>query len=153
MWIACYLTCLVKIVVILAGDFNVDLMKIDQLHSSNVFFITLMVHQLLPTILRPARITSSTTTLIDNNILYDRPDFLIVMCGIVDHLPILFRTDLRPLRSPFQFLKTSRLINEKTITCFRESLINYDWSEILLLCSYNDLSSAYETCIHNYRML
>src|SRR6218665_3387508 len=77
-----------------------------------------------------------------------------MLCDISDHFPILFCIDLRPSKSRNQLSMTSRLIYEKTITCFGESSISYDWSEILLHCSnINDSSSAYETFTRNYTML
>jgi len=77
-----------------------------------------------------------------------------MLWDISDHFPILFCIDLRPSKSRNQLSMTSRLIYEKTITCFGESSISYDWSEILLHCSnINDSSSAYETFTRNYTML
>ena len=142
--------------IILAGDFNVDLMKVDHHYPTSVFFNTLMSHQLLPTILRPTRITASTATLIDNiftNILSDSQDSSVVMCDISDHLPILFHTDLRPSKPSKQFTLPNRLVNEKTITSFRESLTNCDWSDVMYYCSNNDPSSAYKAFLYNYTML
>ena len=52
--------------VILLGDFNVDLMKYDNHHSTNEFLDSLSSHLFLPHITQPTRIRDSSKTLIDN---------------------------------------------------------------------------------------
>ena len=52
--------------VILFCDFNVDLMKYDNHHSTNEFLDFLSSHLLLPHIIQPTRIRDSSKTLIDN---------------------------------------------------------------------------------------
>ena len=48
------------------GDFNVDLMKIDDDPNSSTFFDTLTSNLFVPHIVHPTRVTSTTKTLIDN---------------------------------------------------------------------------------------
>ena len=52
--------------VILLGDFNVDLMKDDNHHSTNEFLNSLSSHLFLPHITQPTRIKDTSKTLIDN---------------------------------------------------------------------------------------
>ena len=52
--------------VILLGDFNVDLMKYDNHHSTNEFLDSLSSHFFLPHITQPTRIRDSSKILIDN---------------------------------------------------------------------------------------
>ena len=52
--------------VILLGDFNVDLMKYDNHHSTNGFLDSLSLHLFLPHITQPNRIRDTSKTLIDN---------------------------------------------------------------------------------------
>lgn len=48
------------------GDFNVDLLKIDNNENSASYFDTLTSHLFIPHIIHPTRITSTTKTIIDN---------------------------------------------------------------------------------------
>ena len=50
----------------LIGDFNVDLLKIDDDNKSSSFFDNLTSNLFVPHIIHPTRITSTTKTLIDN---------------------------------------------------------------------------------------
>ena len=52
--------------VVLMGDFNIDLLKLDLHDESSAFFEIISSFGLLPTILRPSRITCRSKTLIDN---------------------------------------------------------------------------------------
>ena len=52
--------------VIFLGDFNVELMKYDNHHSTNEFLHSLSSHLLLPHITQSTRITDSSKTLTDN---------------------------------------------------------------------------------------
>ena len=52
--------------VILLGDFNVDLMKYDNHHSTNEFLDSLSLHLFLPHITQLTRIRDTSKTLIDN---------------------------------------------------------------------------------------
>lgn len=70
------------------------------INISSMYFNTMLSHQLLPTILKPTRITASTITLIDNiftNIESGCLESSIakVICPVSDHLSILIHTDLR----------------------------------------------------------
>ena len=55
-----------KTSVILLGDFNIDLMKYDNHHSTNEFLDSLSSQLLLPPITQPTRIRDTSKTLIDN---------------------------------------------------------------------------------------
>ena len=48
------------------GDFNVDLLKIDNDSNSSSYFDSLTSHFFVPHIIHPTRITSTTKTIIDN---------------------------------------------------------------------------------------
>ena len=76
--------------VILLGDFNVDLMKYDNRHSTNEFLDSLSSHLFLPHITQPTRIRDSSKTLIDNifsNTLIENTISGNLTAAIFDHLP------------------------------------------------------------------
>ena len=75
---------------VLMGDFNVDLLKIDIHDDSSSYFDLITSFGLFPTILRPSRITSRSKTLIDNIFCnFSDIDTLSgnLTCSISDHLP------------------------------------------------------------------
>src|SRR6218665_2550142 len=51
---------------VIAGDFNVDLLKVNDHYETSQFYNCLTTYQLFPSITRPTRITSHSQTLIDN---------------------------------------------------------------------------------------
>ena len=77
---------------ILVGDFNVDLMKYDNHHSTNEFLDSLSLYLFLPHITQPTRIRDTSKTLIDNifsNILIENTISGNLTATISDHLPQL----------------------------------------------------------------
>ena len=50
----------------IAGDFNIDLIKYGTNEHCNLFLDNMLSHCLIPTINKPTRITTNTSTLIDN---------------------------------------------------------------------------------------
>src|SRR6218665_418186 len=50
----------------IAGDFNINLLKLDHHLQTSNFLNTMASFKLIPVILRPTRITEFTATLIDN---------------------------------------------------------------------------------------
>ena len=104
---------------LLLGDFNIDLLRYNQHNITNDFLDTMFSHSFLPTINRPARITSHTATSIDNifsNCLAqnDHTASGILFADISDHLPVFTlilqqnQTDENPT------VLTRRLINQQT---------------------------------------
>ena len=76
--------------VILLGNFNVDIMKCDNHHSTNEFLDSLSSHLFLPHITQPTRIRDSSKTLIDNifsNTLIENAISGNLTATISDHLP------------------------------------------------------------------
>ena len=72
---------------ILIGDFNVDLMKYDNHHSTNAFLDSLSSHLFLPHITQPTIIRDSSKTLIDNIFSNTLIENTISRNLISDHLP------------------------------------------------------------------
>ena len=76
--------------IIVAGDFNVDLLKINDHVKTNDFLNTLISYSLIPTIVRPTRITDNTAALIDN--IFVDIGYIVHSSGIIyddlsDHFP------------------------------------------------------------------
>ena len=76
--------------VILLGDFNVDLMKYDNQHSTNEVLESLSSHLFLPHITQPTRIRDTSKKLIDNifsNTLIENTISGNLTATVSDHLP------------------------------------------------------------------
>ena len=54
---------------IICGDINIDALKIDTHNPTSKFINTIMIHNFIPQILIPTRITENSVTLIDHIIL------------------------------------------------------------------------------------
>ena len=55
-----------KSIVIIAGDFNIILLKMYDRHLFKEYFETLISYNLIPTLSLPTRVTDTSATLIDN---------------------------------------------------------------------------------------
>ena len=141
---------------LLAGDFNIDLLKIGAHSSTNAFYNIMTSYQLIPTILRPTRITPFSASLIDNifvNFISSSQESYILVNDLSDHLPVMFSTDLHPLRQSRPENTSKRLVNNTTIAHFHESLTNADWTDVEVACQSNDPSLAYSHFIDRYTQL
>lgn len=76
---------------ILAGDFNVNLLNCNSHEESDKFLETTYAHFIHPTITKPTRFCSTTSTLIDNIFVNDiSSESLsgIIVSDVSDHLPV-----------------------------------------------------------------
>ena len=67
---------------IIAGDFNLDLLKYDHHQPTADYLDQITTHGLLPRIVRPTRIKEQSATLIDH--IFTRDNGQNIMCGIID---------------------------------------------------------------------
>jgi len=77
--------------IILLGDFNMDLLKVNEHKETNIFYNLLISNQYLPVITKPTRITPNTKTLIDNIFCtaWSKLQYAsIIISDLSDHLPI-----------------------------------------------------------------
>ena len=78
--------------IIILGDFNIDLLKIEEYTHLKDYFLNMVGNGLLPTITFPTGLGHTSPSIIDNiftNILYniDTSSFGILISDISDHLP------------------------------------------------------------------
>lgn len=140
--------------IILAGDFNVDLLKAEEHEPTKIFYNYMTSYQMLPTILKPTRITDVTASLIDNiftNKWNKVTDSAIIVTDIADHLPIMIRLNLDlPI-----YNKTSTLNQRKTgvreIEYFQSLIKQMNWTPISVACASEDVNKAYTIFIENYK--
>ena len=92
----------------LMGDFNIDLLKYQQHKSTNDFLDTMFSHSLLPMMNRPTRLTSHTSTCIDNifcNSFIKNNQSVngLLLTDISDHLPIVLIIP-QPYKSKLKYI-------------------------------------------------
>ena len=109
--------------VLIAGDFNLDLL--NNLHTnSNDFLNTMLSYSYRPTIDKPTRITTTSSTLIDN--IFIRCFNLalksaIIWTDISDHLPVILCTN-NIITPALAHPNKTRLYNENSIVKFAADL-------------------------------
>jgi len=118
----------------LMGDFNIDLLKIENDEVINDFYNILTSNLFVPHITLPTRITSHSKTLIDN-IFSNDPNFSQGVSGnftfsISDHLPQFL---LMPMEGHYHpkkhniFKRCNKFVKEEVIADF----IDVNWKEVL----------------------
>lgn len=131
----------------LAGDFNLDLLKVNQHIPTCEFLNLLNSHSFLPTIKYPTRITDFSTTLIDNifvNSIAHAFDSAIIYSDISDHLPIAVRFSMHlEQRKPISTLDR-RLYSPQSITNFCAALYDISWDDVITCADVDgDASESY----------
>ena len=113
--------------IILAGDFNIDLLKIRSKPRFENFFETMCTLNLLPKITNPTRISSNSCTLIDNIYCSVTKCFNDISAGVLshrlsDHQPVFAVLSV----STVKLTKWSkeRKINNTNMQAFKNDLID-----------------------------
>ena len=117
----------------LMGDFNLDLLKIDENQYTKDFINQMFSSTFYPLISKPTRITNISATLIDNIFVNDLEECH--RCGILytdlsDHLPVFQITfSLKKGNDTHCDIKY-RLMNKNTVDRLCKDLKNEDWNDI-----------------------
>jgi exonuclease III len=139
----------------LCGDFNINLLNIDTHHYTNDFLNTMSTALFRPLIHVPTRITSTSSSLIDNiftNSLNFNESAGLLLSDISDHLPIFLILDFCPKPESKAKFVTYRLNSEAATEKLQAALDLETWNDTLsytnpdlildslnnkLLCCYN----------------
>ena len=145
----------------LLGDFNIDLLK-DETHRPTSEFLDLIYsYYLVPTILKPTRITETSATIIDNIMTNTNGKIKtgIIVTDITDHFPTVFYKNLNMLKQKSNTTNNKyvyrRNHSEDSISRFKNSLSRVNWSEILDGVDansdynnfFNKFNELYDECI------
>ena len=118
---------------IIAGDFNIDLLKSEAHTPTGEFLNNLTSHSFMPTIFYPTRITDTTATLIDNiffnSIMYQFKT-AIVYSDISDHLPVAIHINLNLSKNSAILERKRRKYTPEKIEAFKRELFTIDWSPV-----------------------
>ena len=147
---------------VIAGDFNLDLLKYETHAPTASYLDSLTERRLLPRIVRPTRIKKQSATLIDH--IFTKENGNTVFSGIIDteiagnngytdHLPtfVILKT-MVPKKTHQKFYTVSYFTNDGHKKR-RAGLINQDWDQ-LYQCDdpniiYNDLQVLYGSHYEN----
>lgn len=138
-------------ILILAGDFNINLMDNDS--SDTVDFLnSCYSNSLLPSIIMPTRITSNTASLIDNIFVNQLQTECcgIIQCDISDHLPIF--CVLKPKSKPSSSKQSNvphYCVTSYSMDKLRNSLLDCSWNSISSLPDVNDAYDKFLSILQN----
>ena len=122
--------------VIFAGDFNLDLLKSNDVNDSSTKLLELfMIFGYIQTISKATRITNNSFSLIDNFFVKDMLDKLdknfVVTSDISDHFPIISTYIISKIKNKPPPLPPQRDLNEANYIAFSQSLGRLSWEEVL----------------------
>ena len=134
----------------LMGDFNINLLNYESHTQTNDFLDLMYSFSLYPLIDKPTRVTSHSSTLIDNIFSNSFQDQLsgILYTDVSDHLPIYTIDNEHELSvEPVNVLH--RRINDQLIEQFNAALGEHNWAELYRIeraeDSYNHISRVIQT--------
>ena len=143
---------------IIAGDINIDFLKITTNKQTENYLNALLTHNFTPTLLLPTRLTRTSTTAIDHFYYYEgrncKRDFKLTTGNLIsdlsDHLPnFMLLSNMKRVTNyndrPFIRLHTER--NKKK---FNECLISVDWKSILY--DKDNVNDCYDTFISTVKL-
>ena len=83
--------------IFLMGDFNTNLLQCEENFHTDAFFNIMLSFSLMPLIIKPTRVTETSSTLIDNIFcnIQPFPSAGIIISDISDHFPIFTKVDLQ----------------------------------------------------------
>ena len=135
----------------LLGDFNIDLLKDGTDRPTSDFLDLIYSYHLVPTILKPTRITETSATLIDNILTNYNNNMKtgILVTDITDHFPTVFYKNLNVIKQPKVDTKYTykRNHSEENVNWFKQKLSCVHWNEIL---DGIDASSDYDKFISKF---
>ena len=119
----------------LLGDYNINLLNAECHPPTQEFADLMMAHCMIPTIIKPTRVTTRSATLIDNifceSILDNNKQFNGIMyTDISDHFPIFHIDYSSQVISETQFIR-KRVYSDRNKTMFDNLIRNHNWSDVL----------------------
>jgi hypothetical protein len=140
-----------------AGDINMDVLNYERLSNIKCFFDSLLEFNIIPTILKPTRITKKTSSAIDNILTNNsyNPDFEsgIFIADFSDHLPIFhIARGLLSNSDNKKCLVTKRNLSKKNLDNLKNKLFEEQWNNVYLSMdpnqAFNNFTTTFE-CIFN----
>ncbi|XP_033116597.1 uncharacterized protein LOC117116632, partial [Anneissia japonica] len=137
---------------ILMGDFNIDLLKVDQNSKVNEFIDLCTSFSVLPLITKPTRVENSSATLIDNMFSNIQPfsESGIIVTDVSDHF-LVFTELLRYTgQKDAPLIQRKFVYNERNLSIFRERLAMGKWDSVF--CT-EDIETSYNNFLNTFKAL
>ena len=139
--------------VLLCGDFNIDLLKIDTHVPTAEFVYRLFSLSLSPVITKPTRVTDQSATLIDNIFVDNSLDYRagILLSDISDHFPIfIIKRKYFSVAAGDEAIHISyRVISEQTLLHLRQILLSTDFRNITQELDNDTSFKLLSNCVYN----
>lgn len=135
---------------LIAGDFNLDLLKHETHTHTNDFLNVMLSYYMFPTIHRPTRISNNSATLLDNifiDTVRNSYEAAIIYNDISDHLPVAVTLETSNITNINQTIssKKTRCFDKQYISKFNNYLLNTNWDNVYnIICNFEDPSRAYD---------
>ena len=129
------------------GDFNINLLKHANNHSSQDFLEIFLSASFLPLISKPTRVVNQTATLIDNifcNIL-PLPNSSVILSDMTDHYPVMTHFHPTSLAKMTYPLPKRRRATKEKLTSLSASLDNADWSSVY---NSNNINESFDNFLN-----
>lgn len=135
--------------VIIAGDYNIDLLKFRETNKVNEYFNTIIANGFIPKITFPTRLTASNGTLIDNFLVKISKHFSETKSGILisdlsDHLPYFLCLDYLNIKQTRPKYIIARCNNTASLENFKNELQNIDFKTIMENTDLSDTDKNFE---------
>jgi len=130
--------------VVLAGDFNIDVLKYSNCNFATSYIDTLFSNGYLQLFTKPTRVSGNHASCIDHfvsNICLPVYETCAVLSRISDHFPIFLFLNKSKSRAPAKNI-TIRDFSDRNIELFKQNLSITDWDDIL---EQEDAEGAYNT--------
>ena len=116
-----------KTEVVIAGDYNIDLLKINEKAILSEYFDMLTTNNFIPKITLPTRISSRSATLIDNFLCNISPLSSETLSGILvsdlsDHFPYFILLNMSAVSKPTPKYIELQNMNSNSMTLFRQTI-------------------------------
>ena len=136
----------------LAGDFDIDLLKLHERLKFQALFDDLTNLSLFPKITLPTRIGTQSSTLIDNIYCKLTHRTINTKAGIIfsdlsDHFPYFVSIDLRNKKKTTPKLVKQKFSTPNAVQNFKNELMNHDFSKDFSYDSNADPNTTYEKFI------
>ena len=126
----------------IAGDFNLDLLKLSSKFMIQMCLDLMVSSALLPLITKPTRFTPTSVTLIDNiftNNFSNAHDSYMIICDISDHFPLITSIETHTSIKINDYY-ISRCLSKRNFNKFAGQCSTENWNVVL---NYNDTQLAY----------
>ena len=142
--------------VFIFGDFNLDLLKVNENKFVSEYVDTLFSYGFLQIVTKPTRISTNSATLIDHiitNSSNDTFESFLLCWQISDHLPLIHNITFKKTKPKQAKIKTRNFSNEN-VEKFKRALHSYKWDHVLTekcpQSAYTNFSNTFNNLVDTF---